>query len=75
MAIADFHHRRCSRIKGRPMRQSGAIGISGIDEIDPITRHALGDLAIQASVGATRRGIESIEYIGYLRPVEGAPTG
>jgi hypothetical protein len=70
--IADLHDSRRSGIKGRPMRQSGTIGISGIDKIDPVTRHAVGNLAIQAAVGSIRRGIESIENIGYFRPMEGA---
>ena len=74
VAIAYFHDTRFCRIKGRPMRQAWTIGISGIDEIDPISAHALGDLAIQAAVGSVRRGIESVENIGYFRPMEGAPA-
>jgi hypothetical protein len=73
--IADFHDGRCSGIKGGPMRQSGAIRNSGLDEIDPVARHAPGNLAIHGAVGSLRRGLESTEDVGYLGRMERAPAG
>ena len=53
------------------MRQVGAVGISGPDEIDPVARRQFRQLAIGVFV-QPREGVEIVEHIEEFAGVEGA---
>ena len=67
----ERHHWTVLAAVGRPMRQAGAIGISGRDEIDPRARRELRQLAVCIFV-QPREGMKIVEHIEKLARMKGA---
>src|SRR3984957_6329874 len=67
----ERHHRTAFAAVGRPVRQVGAVGISGRDEIDPVARRQLRPFAIRLLMQPWEC-VEIVEHIKKLARMEGA---
>src|SRR5208282_2886511 len=67
----QHHHRRAGAAIRWPARQARAIGVSGLDEVDPIARREPGERAVGV-LDQPRTGVQVVEDIEKFARMEGA---